>query len=744
MSGEFLKNINYLEGLYVFGSGENDQLKPINENVDEDKQIFESSIPRKIPLHFVSNNESIKLIKCGIQSTIILSTEGNVYTFGCSDNGALGHEDSFSVERVPLKFPAIGISGGDAHGIAYNRNNLAFWGQFKSSSKWLDKPCINPTYFNNSHINGEIYKKAISGTNHVIILSEKKNVFAFGCNEYGQVGVSRSKILHHFQINKLHEKNVEDIFTGDEHSFLTKYEGNVKILKAWGFNGSGQLGIGSYPTRINENSSIYVPTKVIFPGITKVSVKKVEGGDSTSICLSEDNRVFVWGSNEFSQLGLQIKDKIIPRPRELMFFNPNSEADNTVNEIYAKSQYFYAKNNVNNKVYSWGAGDHYVLGNRKEKDENSPYLVNHLFFKNLYVSDLALGSEHVAVFLTEKKDMNMSQPTSKEINKNDNSVKSQKNKPIKRKTMNFPGERDQKIDDLFIKIKEEFITLKESDQPKTSINKIVTEKKDNYDNINKYTEEEKNKAEKIENINSKSQSNLDLENNSKNIEKTEYGKKRMIYPKKEEEKEKSSSKSSKKKSNSKNKKSEKNGNNGDEEQERKSNKKRSKSKTKKRIIYPKDEDKEEYHDDEGEKEQKNEKDSPVDKKRKSSSKKEKEKEKKEESKKETQKNKIKSNKKITSKEKDKPDEKDSDSEKDHAKGIRKSSRNKKPKKVDVENEEEDNDENLENNSSGKKPKNNKTPSKKENKKSENKRGNKREKTKSKSKSKSREKYAKKK
>ena len=506
MSGEFLKNINYLEGLYVFGSGEKGLFKPINENVDEDKQIFESPVLRKIPLHFVREKETIKSLKCGIQTTIILSTEGNVYTFGCSDNGALGHEDSFSAKRVPLKFPAIGISGGDTHGIAYNGNNLAFWGQFKSCSKFLDKPCIKPIYFNNSHINGEIYKKVISGSNHVIILSEKKNVFAFGSNEYGQVGISPSKILHHFQINKLYDKNVEDIYTGDEHSFLTKYEGNEKILKAWGFNGNGQLGIGSYPTRINENCSIYVPTKVIFSGINKVSVKKVEGGKSTSICLSEDNRVFVWGSNHFSHLGLQIKDKIIPRPRELLFFNPYSEKDHAVNEIYAKSQYFYGKNNVNNNVYSWGVGEHYVLGNLKEKDENSPYLVHYLFLKNLYVNNLALGPEHVALFLTEEKDINVNQPISKVINKNDNSVEIQKKKPIKRKTVDYPGEKEQKIDDLFI-------------------------------NINKCKEEEKIEAEKNENMNSEnSESQSNLEFNSKNIEKTEYGKKRAIYPEEEKEK----------------------------------------------------------------------------------------------------------------------------------------------------------------------------------------------------------------
>ena len=54
-------------------------------------------------------------------------------------------------------------------------------------------------------------------------------------------------------MNKLYEKNVEDIFTGDEYSFLTKYENGSKILKSWGANGNGQLGIGSYQTNIKEN-----------------------------------------------------------------------------------------------------------------------------------------------------------------------------------------------------------------------------------------------------------------------------------------------------------------------------------------------------------------------------------------------------------------------------------------------------------------------------------------------------------
>ena len=527
MFKDILENINYIEGLYVYGSGELDQLSPINENIEkEEEKIYESPFPRKVPLHFISQTETIKLIKCGINTTIILSTEGNVYSFGSADNGALGHKESINALRIPLKFEATGISGGDCHGIAYNRENLAFWGQFRNSKKSLGKPYYDPTYFNKTHIKGEFFKKAISGINHVVILSENKNVFCFGSNEFGQIGVSPDKQIHHFQINKLYEKDVEDIFTGHEHSFLTKYEGGVKILKGWGNNGNGQLGTGSFVTRLNENYIIYVPTKVIFPGISKISVKKIEGGSSNTICLTEDNRVFIWGENDFSELGLQIKDKIIPRPKELLFFNPYSNPNNAIDDIYANNQYFYARNSMTNKVYSWGIGINYQLGNRKMKDENTPYLINHLFFKNLYINKLSLGHSHVAVFLTNKKNMplnnNMSQKKSNEKSKK----KISENKVIKRKNDELPGSKKEKeIDDYStFKVTEEYITLNDSDQPKISAKKSLTEKKIkkgnySYDNAN-IEQEEKDESKQNGNIKSKeSKSNIALEKNIKNESK---------------------------------------------------------------------------------------------------------------------------------------------------------------------------------------------------------------------------------
>ena len=209
------------EVLYVYGSGEMDQLSPVKED-EKNEDIFDSKIPLIIPLHFISPQEKIQTIKCGQMFTMVLSTEGNVYTFGCADNGGIGHEDSVPAKRVNINFKPIGISGGDCHGLAYNENSLAFWGQFRNSSGGMGEPCLEVKYYNINNIQNEHFKKVISGTNHVLILTKEKNIFSLGNKEYGQRGINPNTSIDHLTINKLKEFNIDDIFTGDDHSFLIK------------------------------------------------------------------------------------------------------------------------------------------------------------------------------------------------------------------------------------------------------------------------------------------------------------------------------------------------------------------------------------------------------------------------------------------------------------------------------------------------------------------------------------------
>ena len=464
-------NNTEIEGLYIYGSGEMDQLSPLKEE-EKNADLLDTKIPLKIPLHFISPQEKIKQIKCGQMFTMILSTEGNVYTFGCADNGGIGHEDSIPAKKVNIKFKPTGISGGDCHGLAYNKNNLAFWGQFRNSQGAMGEPCLDIKYYNINDIQNEHFKKVISGTNHVLILTEEKNLFSFGNKEFGQRGIDPKSTINHLTVNRINENNTENIFTGDEHSFLIKYEKNIQIVKSWGLNNKGQLGIGTSSLDGNVDINIFVPSKVKFP--ENVIIKKISGGSGNSICLTEDNRVFIWGGNDDNLLGLNNNEEIINIPKELVFFNRNLNPQNEVNEIVATYQSFYARNENNNKVYSWGSGDSYILGNRKEKSEKNPYSIESKFFKNMKVSDLDMGCAHVAVVLTKDERLYNKEIMNSENNKIIIQIDSYINKPIKRKTDALPEEKYNlnNIEENYgpvkkLGIKEEFIILNVKDKPKS-------------------------------------------------------------------------------------------------------------------------------------------------------------------------------------------------------------------------------------------------------------------------------------
>ena len=458
-------NDNNKEGLYVYGSGEMDQLSPIKEE-EKYSEIYDTKIPLKIPLHFISEKEKISKIKCGQMFTMILSTKGNVYTFGCADNGGIGHEDSIPAKKVDLNFKAIDISGGDCHGIAYNNTNLAFWGQIRNSQGCIGEPFLNIKYYNISDINNEKIKKAISGTNHVIILTEEKNIFAFGNKEYGQRGINPKEEIDHMRINKINEDNIDDIFTGDEHSFLTKIENNKKIVKSWGLNSKGQLGIGKSSLDGEEYISIYKPTEILFD--ENIVIKKICGGNSNSLCITEDNRIFIWGTNDDNLLGLNNDEPIINKPKEIIFFNKYTNPENEVNEITSAYQSFYARNTVNNKVYSWGNGDSFILGNKKEKSEKNPYLIDFNFFKNMKVSQLEMGCSHVAVLLTKEERVYINNKKEEKKKEEEKVIKPKKRKSADENEDNLEKNKDNdKLEKVKANyIREEFITLNVRDKPK--------------------------------------------------------------------------------------------------------------------------------------------------------------------------------------------------------------------------------------------------------------------------------------
>jgi len=99
---------------------------------------------------------------------------------------------------------------------------------------------------------------------------------------------TRKKDSQALRIEAVGAKKAKDIFAGNYTSFYTNEKGQ---LFAFGLNNHGQLGIG-------YKSDTPTPTPTYVYGLDGIAVKEVNGGEHHTIAVSEDGRVFCWGRND--------------------------------------------------------------------------------------------------------------------------------------------------------------------------------------------------------------------------------------------------------------------------------------------------------------------------------------------------------------------------------------------------------------------------------------------------------------
>ena len=99
------------------------------------KNVIEVEKPKRCPFF---EGKRVVAIACGGMHTAACGVDGECWTWGCNDDGALGR---FGQENVPLRvdgaldIPVTDISTGDCHSVAYNtqQNTVFYWGCYKVS-----------------------------------------------------------------------------------------------------------------------------------------------------------------------------------------------------------------------------------------------------------------------------------------------------------------------------------------------------------------------------------------------------------------------------------------------------------------------------------------------------------------------------------------------------------------------------------------------------------------------------------
>jgi alpha-tubulin suppressor-like RCC1 family protein len=211
-----------------------------------------------------------------------------------------------------------------------------------------------------------------AGGNHSLALTSTGEVWAWGDNNQGQLGdgTNTSKNTP-VQVKGVggtgYLTDVIAISAGGSHSLALKLDGTVW---AWGYNEYGQLGDG---TTVNKNAPVQVLKGASVSGSAYLSkVTAIAAGGNHSLALNEDKQVWAWGANAFGQLG---DDTNVNKdtPVQVKGLGGYSFLNGIV-AIAAGSNHSLTLNN-SGAVYTWGYNNYGQLGDDTTANKRVPVLV---------------------------------------------------------------------------------------------------------------------------------------------------------------------------------------------------------------------------------------------------------------------------------------------------------------------------------------------------------------------------------
>ncbi|KAL2650925.1 hypothetical protein R1flu_019053 [Riccia fluitans] len=194
-----------------------------------------------------------------------------------------------------------GSSAGFAVSSCRGKHWVALWGNgdhgrlglssTSTSSRWEPIVC-------DSLADIEPISVACGGA-HTLVLSRDGQVFSTGLNDHGQVGVQLSHAtnppacLEFVEVIEGLPDRCIHIAAGYNHSAAISDEGQVYV---WGSNGHGQLGLGKKGPR-----NVSLPTKI--DALKGMKIQKLALGAEHSLAVSNDGEVLSWGNGQGGRLG---------------------------------------------------------------------------------------------------------------------------------------------------------------------------------------------------------------------------------------------------------------------------------------------------------------------------------------------------------------------------------------------------------------------------------------------------------
>ena len=287
--------------LWCWGLNNRDQLG-LNDNIDRHvPTLVDSELPWK---HIMSGQNGHH---CGIKS------DDTMWCWGWNVDGQVGIDSELT--SIPIPTPVLGkwqsVDGGHGHTCAVKMDGTLWC----AGDNWYGQLGIGEWGYTDEHPDSYRYFLQINdekdwaqitiGWANNCALKNNGNTYCWGNNYHGQLGIDSKNDQNAPQI--VDSPNVWiDIVSGNVNSCAIDEK---LLLWCWGSNYVewGSVGDGGYEDRLT-------PVNIM----QDTTWQKVSSGGHYSCAIQEDRLLRCWGGNEYGQLGLGDKEtRRIPTP--LMF-----------------------------------------------------------------------------------------------------------------------------------------------------------------------------------------------------------------------------------------------------------------------------------------------------------------------------------------------------------------------------------------------------------------------------------------
>ena len=288
----------------------------------------------------------------------------------------------------------IEVDSTSVHTFGKNSSGQLGLGHWRTSQRSPDAPVRLPR-IDPAPTVPRLVKKVACGGRHTVILSTSGELWSYGSNDHGQLGMGISQpkttraVGMHASASSSYttpqrvrgttsmlRTGVRDIACGESFSMLVDGEG---AIWGWGDNRRGQLG---HPTLHRQThtrepgsmNSALIPTRLDNTGAGLLPpVRTLAAGHSHVVAITQQGGLWSWGWNEYGQLGLEHMDPFhfVPQQVQGLLASKSCTAvacgeRHTVVAAFDASSSAGADRNAN-LAYSFGNNSSGQLGTGKEK-----------------------------------------------------------------------------------------------------------------------------------------------------------------------------------------------------------------------------------------------------------------------------------------------------------------------------------------------------------------------------------------